>query len=187
MSKNSNQYKKMLCDGVIISAGYTSSDNVILHTSSKEDAEWLYSVVDNIAETRNLDKTGNEGYHREYYLNEQGERVTKPIYSVSFIPTNFLHQRMMHWVEDGQKIKAPKDFEITPTIAEIVYRAGAHELQGEDAPYIEFEAVPSQKLEAELQNLDVQTTNVGSLWRMDEENSARYRAYADINPPNGGD
>lgn len=84
-------------------------------------------------------------------------------------------------------MKAPTDFKMTPTIAEMIYRAGAHELRGENVPYIEFDAVGSQKLEAELQNLDIQTTNVGELWRMNEENSARFRAYAGIDAPNGGE
>lgn len=188
--------EKQLSDAVIVCAGRAGSKKVVLHTASKIDAEFLYSSVDPIAKEREIQKTEHQGLHREYYLElaesdnhslddeDQFSWNTRPVWQVRFTPTEFLHQRMLHWANQDRSKKAPTDFKMTPLIAEFIYRAGAHEMSGEDGEaYVEFDAEDSQKLEAELQNLDIQTTNVGDLWRMDAENSAKFRAYAGVPAP----
>jgi hypothetical protein len=193
---DSEQYQKKLCDAVIVCAGYASSDNVVLHTASKKDAQWLYAAVSDISETRNIDETDEQGLHREYYLDlaesdehalgntDEFEWNTRPVYRVSFIPTDFCHQRMLNWADENKSLKAPTDFKLTPMIAEMVYRAGAHEMKGQDGEvYIEFDAQDSQKLQADLQNEGIHTTNVGELWRMDADNSEKFREYAGIEHP----
>lgn len=192
--------EKQLSDAVIVSAGMASGDTVIFHTASKMDAEFLYSAVDTVAVDREIRKTGQDGLHREYYLElaesdehsldseDEFEWNTRPVWQVKFTPTEFCHQRMLNWADENTSIKAPHDFRMTPTIAEVIYRAGAHELCGGDGePYIEFDAANVSKLDAELKNLDIETTSVGSLWRLDPENSAKFRAYAGLPVPSTAD
>jgi len=193
--------EQQLSDGIIVCAGYVSNDKAILHTASKFDAQWLYSAVNQIAVdgTRSYEETDEEGLHRTYYLElaESDEHSledeeafswnTRAVYRVTFEPTDEFKSRMFKWADKNLSHKAPTDFKMTPTIAKIIYYAGSHEMAGSDGPYLEFDAVDSQKLDAELQNLDIQSTNVGELWRLDEENSARFRAYAGIDAPNGGE
>lgn len=197
---DSKQKQMEVTDGVVLSAGFaTSNGSIIIYTANKQDAEWIYNTINNIANERSLTETAEMGLGRKYYLQlseSDGPSMygkgkdgwnNKPVYKVKFQPTEVSQQRMMHWNDDGQSISAPTDFEITPLIAELVYRSGAHEMNGEGGPYIEFEAVGSQRLQAELQNLDIRTTKINDLWHMDVENSEKFREYAGIPEPNGGD
>lgn len=91
---------------------------------------------------------------------------------------------MFNWFDVDKIQKAPTDFKITPLIAKICYFSGAHELAGKDGePYIEINMANFQKLEAELQNIDVQTINVRNLWRLDVKNSKKFREYAEVPTP----
>jgi len=171
----------------------------VLHTASKFDAQWLYSVVNQVAQddSRTYEETDDEGLHRTYYLElaESDEHSlddedafswnTRPVYRVTFVPSTDFQRRMIEWME--REPQAPTDFQMTPTIAKIIYYAGSHEMKGSDGPYLEFDAEGVNKLDAELKNLDIESVNAGDLWRLDEENSARFREYAGIDAPNGGE
>jgi len=172
------QEKKQMVDGVIVSAGYFDSKTVILHTATKSDAEWLYSAVGNICRERELEETDEYGLHRNYYVElaesdehsidsdgDEFEWNTRPVYRVTFEPTDFCHQRMNNWNDNGV-IKAPRDFTLTPEIGEMIVRAGSHTLPSDDGKYVEFYAENLQKLEAEFQNLDINTISVDDLWRI---------------------
>lgn len=190
--------QKQMSDAVIVCAGMVSGNRVVLHTASKRDAEFLYTAVDTVAvsDSRTIEQTDADGIHREYYLElaDSDEHSlqdeddfswnTRKVWQVTFEPTEYLQQRMMHWADENHSYKAPRDFKMTPLIAKVIYYAGAHEMAGLDAPYVEFDAVDVSKLDAELKNLDIESINVGELWRLDEENSARFREYADIPEPN---
>lgn len=194
------KFKREICDGVIVAAGYSGSDNVVFHTASQKDAQWLYSAVKPIAETRNIDETGEMGLHRNYYLElaesddhslddgeDEFEWNTRPVHRVTFIPTKFCHKRMLDWVDNNMLKKAPTDFTMTPAIAEMIYRAGAFLMYSGDGIYMEFDAENSQKLDAEFQNQNIHTTNVGELYRCDVENTEKFAEYAGIDLPHGGD
>lgn len=193
-------YQQDLTDAVVVAASFTTENTVVFHTANQQDAQWIYSNVDDISNERDIDKTDEVGLGRNYYLDlyesddhsTYGEGMngwnTKPIYRVSFSPTEISQQRMLNWVDESSYgFTAPTDFDISPLVAEMIYRAGAHEMMGDEEPYIEFEAIDSQRLQAELQNLDIRTTKVNGLWRLDEENSAKFREYAEIPEPKGGD
>jgi len=188
--------RKELSDGIIVCSGYNSNETVVIHTASKVDAEWIYNKVEPISEDRDIRKTGDFGLHRNYYLelaasdehsledeSEFGWN-TKPVWMVTFRPSEYVQQRYINWMDETQSIKAPHDFKITPTIGELIYRAGAHEMSGiDDEPYIEFDATDLQKLDAELQNIGIRSINVGDLWRLDVENSEKFRDYIGVEKP----
>lgn len=191
--------EQQVSDAIILSAGIASTDSVTINTASKLDAEFIYSAVDTVAVERNIFKTDSQGIHREYYLElaesdthsiedeDIFEWNTRPIWQVRFIPTEYCVQRMMNWTDAQTSKKAPRDFTMTPLIAKLLYKSGSHEMSaGDGETYIEFEAFGSQKLQAELQNCDIQTTNVGNMWRVDIENSKKFRQYADVAEPNIG-
>lgn len=185
---------KEIVDGLYLCAGATSSEHVILYTADKSDAEWLYAAVEPVAAEREMEKMDNKGLHREYYLElaQSDEHSlddedafnwnTRPVYQVVIEPTDYCIQRLNHWFDGSERV-VPRDFTFTPLIAEIIYRAGAHEVAGRDAPQIEFDAVDTVALEDALDELGIDSIHVGDLWHLDEEASARFRAYAGIERP----
>jgi len=190
---------KQVSDAIIASAGFITKDVVRLYTTNKQDAEYLYNVVGSISADRDLTRMDENGIHREYYLQlaesdehsiedeDAFEWNTRPVWEVTFEPTDYFRQRALNWADEDQNMRAPRDFKATPLVCRIIYYAGAHEMAGGDGPYIEFEAKDLQKLDAELQNQDIHSANVDSLWRLDSDNSEKFRDYADIPEPDGGE
>jgi len=189
--------QKQVSDAVIVSEGTYSSGTVTLFTASKTDAECLYNVVGQISTDRSIEQTDRDGHHRNYYLElskHDGHQLedkdafdwnTRKVWEVTFEPNDYFRQRVLHWTEAGSvEWNAPRDFTLTPLVCRIIYFTGAHEMHGGGGAYIEFAARNCQKLQAELQNEGIETTNVDTLWRVDVENSKKFREYANLEEPN---
>lgn len=189
--------QRHIADAVIISSPELSIDSVALYTPDKESAEFVYHVVEPIAEDRKLVETSDDGITREHYLRlyESDEHSlddedafdwhTQPVWMIVIEPTQYFQQRALRWFDDDNGLKSPRDFKLSPVAARILYYTSAHEVPGADGrPIIELTAPDLQKLDANFQNADIRSENVGDLWRFPAENSARFREYANIPEPN---
>lgn len=184
--------QKQLMDAAILSPAFRQDGAIAFHTASKEDAEWLYSKFEPVAEERELVETDKHGVHREFYLelNESDEHSladedayswnTRKIYRVEITPTNMFDQRVLQWGScDGQ----PSDYQFTPLIAKILYFTGAHENAGTNAPYIELEVDGVDTVSDSLEEKDIPFVEVGGLYRFEEKPSTKFRAFAKVDMP----
>jgi len=182
-----------VADGIIISAANIGEDVCTIYVAGKVDAEYLYHEVDCIAEERSIESLNELGRGTDYYLDladseyDIGEQPDDwnltGVYQVSFEANDKYKQRLKQWHDENGNVSRPRDFELTEIVANTLYKVGAHEQAGEEAPYIELIATGGEFLEAAFEEEDIDVEHVNNMWRISEESSAIFRRLADIEQP----
>lgn len=191
-----------IVDGMMLAGAAIDTSNLAIHCTDKTAAEWLYNEVSDMVLQRNLETNGERYPGREYYL-ELSESASytlddeddfswnrAAVWELTLQPNGDMYQYIQRWYANNQSYPAlPGDFALTPVTAKVLYKTRAHELPGENTPYIEFETRPYPTLNDYLNALNMEYDNLRGLYRLTQEASAILRTHIGVkNPrPNGGE
>jgi len=189
--------ERSLVDAAVLTSARLSKKRVVFYLTNRQDAEWIYTQYDELGTQRKLEQTEYSAVGREHYieLSESDEHSLsdedayswneEPVWMVSFTPTEKFLKRAHIWYNNESIISnVPRDFEITQTIAEIIYRIRVHEMKGDCGyPILEFELEALDELEDNFESKNMVPTRVKRLFRLDAEDSAIFRTLVGVDAP----